>query len=187
MGPAISPARLSYNLRMLPLFLGLTAANLLLLTAVFILGLFVIDHAGELTPGYDWHLPLGVAAGLMTVFTHVAIYMYHMATARWLEAATDKAGRSISRWVQPALARKRRVFFLMMSAIGVTMLAMFSGALVDPTVRPLLPGEIHLAAGVLAIAVNASCAISEYRHIRAQGVLMDDALAVLNQPAQSGA
>jgi len=169
---------------MLPLFLGLTAANLLLLVTVFILGLFVIDPADEPTAGYDWHIPLGVAAGLMAAFTHVAIYMYHMATARWLQAATDKAGTPLSRWVEPALRRKRRVFVLMMSAVAATMLAMFSGALADRTFRPLLPGEVHLAVAALTIAINVAVALSEYRHLRAQGALMDDALQLLNESSR---
>jgi hypothetical protein len=172
---------------MFPLFLGLTAANLILLCTVFVMGLFVIDHTQEPTRLYETHLPLGVAAGLMAAFTHVAVYMYHMATARWLEAATDKAGVPVSRWVTPALARKRKVFFLMMGAIGMTMLTMFAGALADPTMNPLLTGEVHLLIGSLAIAANVGAALSEGRHIRRQGRLMDDALAVLNQPGPAAA
>jgi len=165
---------------MFPLFLGLTIANLLLLVTVFVLGLFVVDHHDEVTRAYDWHIPLGIAAGLMIALTHVAIYMYHMATARWLEAASDKAGQPMSRWVVPALARKRRVFFLMMAAIGSGMLAMFSGALADPTVNPLLSGEVHMIAGIITLAVNFAVALSEAQHIQAQGKLMDDALSTIN-------
>lgn len=172
---------------MFPLFLGLTAANLVLLVTVFVMGLFVVDHTQTPTRGYDWHLPLGIAAGLMAVLTHVAVYMYHMATARWLEAATDKAGVPVSRWVTPALARKRKVFFVMIGTIGATMLTMFSGPLVDPTMNPLMPGEVHLLIGALAIAANVGAALSEARHIRRQGLLMDDALAVLNQTSPAAA
>ncbi len=167
---------------MIPLFLGLTIANLALLGAVFVMGLFVVDHTGLVTGMYDWHLPLGIAAGLMVALTHTAVYMYHMATARWLEAASDKAGIDPRRWVAPALKRKRKVFFLFMASIISVMLAMFAGALADPTMNPLWPGEVHMIVGLFALAVNAAAAISEYRHIRAQGLLMDDALGVLNQP-----
>lgn len=171
---------------MFPLFLGLTLANLLLMSAVFVLGLFVIDHTNEPTAAYDWHIPMGVAAGLMAALTHVGIYMYHMATARWLAAATDKTGVPEGRWVAPALRRKRRIFFLMMAAIGTTMLAMFAGALADPTVSPLWPGEVHLAAGVVALSVNVAVALSQARHIRAQGRLMDDALHTINSGQRTG-
>jgi hypothetical protein len=166
---------------MFPLFLGLTAANLMLLVTVFVIGLFVVDHTQTPTAAFDWHMPLGIAAGLMAAFTHVAVYMYHMATARWLEAATDKVGVPVARWVTPALARKRKVFFVMIGTIAATMVTMFSGVLADPTMNPLLPGEVHLLIGALAIAANVGAALSEARHIRRQGLLMDDALAVLNQ------
>ncbi|MEX2213156.1 MAG: hypothetical protein WD768_03445, partial [Phycisphaeraceae bacterium] len=108
---------------MISLFLGLTIANLALLAAVFVMGLFVVDHAGRVTDMYDWHLPLGIAAGLMTALTHTAVYMYHMATARWLEAASDKIGIDPARWVAPALKRKRKVFFVFMAAIISVMVA----------------------------------------------------------------
>ncbi len=177
----------SYNAAMFPLFLGLTISNLLLLCTVFVLGLFVVDHQSEVTDAYDWHIPLGIAAGLMVALTHVAIYMYHMATARWLEAATDKTGVPQARWARPALARKRRIFFLMMAAIGSAMIAMFAGALADPLMNPLWPGEVHMAAGILALSVNIAVAFSEARHIQAQGRLMDDALRMINEGAGAGA
>lgn len=167
---------------MIPLFLGLTIANLLLMAAVFCMGLFVVDHTGQVTSMYARHLVLGLGTGLMATLTHVAVYMYHMATARWLQAATDKVGESQARWAAPALTRKRKVFFIMMATIGVTMLAMFAGAAADPMVNPWWPGEVHMMAGLLALAANGSAAISEYRHIRRQGELMDDALAELNRP-----
>jgi len=85
----------------------------------------------------------------------------------------------------PALARKRRVFFLMMAAIGSGMLAMFSGALADPTVNPLLSGEVHMVAGIITLAVNFAVALSEAQHIQAQGKLMDDALSTINTQGNS--
>ncbi len=170
---------------MIPLFLGLTAANLSLLLGVFTLGLFVVDHTGSVTNSHSLHLLLGVCAGLLCALTHVGVYMYHMATARWLQAATDKVGMDPMRWAAPALARKRKVFAVVMSAIVITMLTMFAGAGADPTAGRWWPGEVHLMMGVLAIAMNVSAAISEYRHIRAQGAMMDDALAVLNQSRQA--
>lgn len=169
---------------MIPLFLGLTAANLLLLLGVFSLGLFVVDHTGSVTGAHSLHLLLGIAAGLLCALTHVGVYMYHMATARWLQAATDKIGADPMRWAAPALERKRKVFAVVMGAIVITMLTMFAGAGADPTAGRWWPGEVHLMMGVLAIAMNVSAAISEYRHIRAQGAMMDDALAVLNAPRQ---
>lgn len=168
---------------MIPLFLGLTIGNLLLMTAVFLMGLLVVDHTGQVTAMHSRHVLLGLGAGLWATLTHVAVYMYHMATARWLQAATDKSGQPEARWAAPALARKRKVFFVMMAAIGATVIAMFAGAAADPLVNPWWPGEVHMMLALFALAANASAAISEYRHIRRQGELMDDALAVLNRGA----
>src|SRR5689334_4317384 len=114
------------------LFLGLTAANLLLLSMVFGLGLFATD-AGKPTSLYSYHISLAIAAGLMTLLAHLAVYTYFMATSRWLQAATDKANLDPQTYAAPALAGKRRVFPLAMAAIIFTMLTMFAGAGADPT------------------------------------------------------
>jgi hypothetical protein len=172
---------------MIPLFLGLSAANLLLLAIVFGLGLFAVDPAGKATTMYGYHLVMGFAAGLLTALAHLAVYTYFMATSKWLNAAADKAGLDPARYVSPALARKRRVLPVALGAIGVTMLAMFAGAAADPTVRPWWPAEVHLATAALAIAANALGALMEYRLIRDQGALMDLALAVFNTDAAAGA
>jgi len=165
---------------MIPLFLGLTAANLILLSAVFVIGL--------MTPGvekptwlYPYHLSLGIAAGLVTLAAHLAVYMYFMATARWLQAATDKANLNPQHFAAPALLGKRRVLPFVMGAIVAVMLTMFAGAGADPTLRPWWPGEVHLIVGAIAIVANALCALVEFKMIKEQGRLMDAALALLNR------
>jgi hypothetical protein len=165
---------------MIPLFLGLTAANLLLLGVVFVLGLGAID-GGRPTGLYAYHISLAIAAGLMTALTHVAGYMYFMATSKWLRAATDKAALNPAAYAEPAAVNKRRVLPLVMGAIVATMLAMFAGAAADPTMNAWWPGEVHLAVAAIAIGVNALGAVGEYRLIRAQGKLMDEALIEVNR------
>jgi len=162
------------------LFLGLTAANLLLLSIVFGLGLFATDAADQPTWIYSYHIALAIAAGMMTLLTHLAVYTYFMATSRWLQAATDKANLDPNAYAAPALAAKKRVLPLAMTAIVLTMLTMFAGAGADPTLRRLWPAEVHLAIAALAVAANALCAALEFRLIKAQGRLMDGALAILN-------
>lgn len=166
---------------MIPLFLGLSFANLLLLATVFGAGLLVIDSFGKPTWVYSYHLALGFAAGLMTLLAHLGVYTYFMATSRWLQAATEKANLDVNDFAVPAYAAKRRVFPVAMTAIVVTMLTMFAGAAADPTVRPWWPGEVHLTIAALALAANALCALLEYRLIRVQGRRMDNALAILNR------
>lgn len=164
------------------LFLGLHAANLLLLLVTFILGLLAIDGDARPTSMYTVHLAMGIGAGLMATAAHIATYMYFMATTKWLHAATDKAGLDIARFVKPAAANKSRVFTLIMAAIMITMLTMFAGAGADPTMVALWPGEVHLVMAATTIAANLIAALYEYRYIGRQAALMDEALAILTPP-----
>ncbi len=166
---------------MRPLFLGLTAANLLLLATVFAIGLFAVDPADKPTGLYSYHIALAIAAGMMTLLTHIAVYTYFMATSRWLQAASEKANLSLDDFAAPAFTAKRRVLSVVMTAIIAVMLTMFAGAAADPTVHPWWPGEVHMAVAGVAIAVNLFCALLEYKLIQSQGKLMDGALAILNR------
>lgn len=163
---------------MIPLFLGLTAANLICLTVVFFLGLFVEDATGGRSDLYTYHITLAIGAGLMTALCHVAVFTYFMATTKWLGAATDKAGLDPAVFVQPPARRKSRAFAVAMLAVVVTMLTMFLGAAADTIAA--MPGGVHLASGIAALLVNLACATAEYRLIKQQGALMDDALAAVN-------
>ncbi|MDX1681679.1 MAG: hypothetical protein R3336_01035 [Phycisphaeraceae bacterium] len=174
---------------MIPLFFGLTAANLLMLTLVFALGLVAVGPEAEPTQWYGVHIALAIAAGLLAAFVHVAIYTYFMATSKWLRAAADKCGLDLEQFVRPALDRKRRVFPIAIGAVVLTMITMFAGAGADSTFVPLWPSEVHLALAAITLPAHGLAAIFEYRMITAQGQLMDDVLARVNpetpQPATS--
>ncbi len=170
---------------MIPIFLGLTIANLALLGLTFGLGLFATD-GGRPSGWYEYHLLLGIGAGLMAVLTHLAIYTYFMATTRWLGAAADKAGLALDRFVVPAARRKGRAFAVVMMTIVATMLTMFAGAGADPTRGALWPGEVHLALAGGLIVVHLGAAVAEYRLIGGQGALMDEALVLTNRQVGTG-
>jgi len=161
---------------MLPLFIGLTIANLLLLGVVFALGLLL--GYGHAPTWYSYHVLFAIFAGLMVVFVHLIVYTYFMATTKWLGAAVDKANLPVDQYVTPSAQRKRRAFAVVMTAIVVTMLTMFSGAAAD-TVRHW-PPMIHLISGIATLVANGLCALAEYKLISEQGRLMDSALAELN-------
>ncbi len=167
---------------MIPLFLGLTAANLVVLCTAFGFGWFAVDASGEATGVYDTHMLLGIGAGLLATMTHMTVFTYFMATSKWLQAATDKAGCGLERFVGPALSRKRRAFGVSMLAVVLTMAAMFAGAGADPTMmNRLWPGEVHLMAAAVAIAVNAFAAVGEFSLIKRQGVAVDEAARLIGQ------
>lgn len=168
---------------MIPLFLGLQAANHLLLLIAFGAGLWFSEFRGGAAGGSDWHgyhVGLGIMAGLFCTFAHVGTYMYFMATFKWLRAATEKAGLDPRRFAQPARRNKSRSFPLMMGAIAATMLAMFAGAAADPTAGAWWPGQVHLVVAAAAIAINFAAAARLFMLVREQGRLMDGALAILN-------
>ena len=164
---------------MIPLFLGLSAVNLLSLTAVFVVGLVLNDAGGEPASLYSIHITLGILAGLLCALTHVAVFTYFMATTKWLGAATVKAALDDNLFVANSLRRKGRAFRLVMVAIVVTTLTMIGGAGADRAVSPLWPPQVHLLLATLTIAVNFLCALGEYKLIAAQGRQMDEAASIL--------
>lgn len=165
---------------MISLFLGLSTANLLLLTMTLGLGLFATDAGGQPSSLFAVHITMGIAAGMMAVVTHIGTYTYFMATAKWLQAATDKADLNPDHFVAPALARKTRVLAAAGIAITVTMLAMFAGAASDPTMPNPWPSGIHITLALATVAINLAAAIVQFSQVRQQGLLMDEALAILN-------
>lgn len=168
---------------MIPLFLGLTFANLTILLITFGMGLLAVDRALQRpTWVFEYHLWIGFVAGLMSLLTHIAVFMYFMATSRWLRAACEKAGLSLQTFVEPALKRKTSALMAAMSAIGVTMLTMFAGGGVLHPTRPLWPAEAHLTLATVTITVHILCALVQFRLIRAQSHLMDSALEKVNAP-----
>lgn len=167
---------------MIPLFLGLSAANVLVLGLAFGFGLFATDATTDApTTLYTFHITVGIAAGLMTALAHTTVYTYFMATSKWLQAATDKADLDPTKFVLPALARKNRVLGIVMVAVATTILTLFAGAASDPTVRPWLPSGVHLLMGLTAIFVNLFAAVTQFPLVQQQGLLMGHALMILNR------
>lgn len=166
---------------MIPLFLGLTLANLIILCLVAGQGFASVGSTGEAGITHV-HVVLGVASGFMSVMTHVVVYMYHMATSRWLRAATHKLVIGDDRFVDPAFARKRKVMIFVMPTILLSMVNLFVGAAADAGSNTGSMGQVHTVLAMVTIAVNFAAAVGEFACIRGQGRLMDDALAELNRP-----
>jgi hypothetical protein len=164
---------------MIPLFLGLTLANLLMLSGAFALGL-AVSRLGDGVDTHAVHLAMGLGAALGAAMTHCVVYTYFMATTKWLEAACDKAGLDRERFVLRARAAKSRSFRYVMLAILSTMVAAFGGAATDTV--PGWPAHLHLTLASLALLANACSAVAQWRLIRARQALMDEALARVNAP-----
>jgi len=169
---------------MISIFLGLSVANVLLLVMTAGLGLVIPNvTATPYSDFYASHVIIGIAAGLLTTLTHTVIYVYFMATSKWLQAATDKMAAEPKHFAIPSLTNKSRILRTIVAPITATMLTLFAGAAADPTTSAWLPMGIHLLLGITTIFTNLIAAVLQFPLINQQGQLMDRALAVLNSSA----
>ena len=163
------------------IFLGITCANILLLVGVFVLGVLAVNIDVGATSMYEPHIIMGIIAGLMALATHITTYTYFIATTKWLTAACETGAIDESKFVVVAKGYKKRVFGTAMSAIFPTMIAMFAGAGADSVYSSSLwSPKVHMALAIFAIGMNIFAAKREYGFIVKQKVLMDEALAILN-------
>src|SRR3954453_1392181 len=76
--PRVLPVPIQYNPAMIPLFLGLTAVNLLCLALASVLGFT--------RPG-SAHILAGAVAAMVCVGVHCVVFTYFIATAKWAQHA----------------------------------------------------------------------------------------------------
>jgi len=164
---------------MIPLFLGLTAFNLLALSVATGLGYGVFF-------GRNWasyHQLAGALAAIACCGVHCVVFTYFIATAKWIQhAVTVKK-------LDPAIARPTRSFKA--QAFPAALLAMaivFVTALVGViTFSYRLTPVWHHALAIISLVVNLIVALIEYRAVARNGELIDDILARINAPAPSSA
>ena len=158
---------------MIPLFLGLTALNLLCLSAAAALG-----YAYGGGDRGQWHMLVGATAALVCCAVHCVVFTYFTATSKWVQHAVLVKG------LDPALASptrsfKAHAFPAAMAAIATGLLAAFSGAAAD-VYRGSARGWHH-GLVLLALAVNLTAAFVEYRAIARNGRLIDAVLAKIER------
>ena len=162
---------------MIPLFLGLTALNLLCLTAAVALGYaYGGDDRGQ------WHMLVGAAATLVCCAVHCVVFTYFAATSKWVQHAVRVKN------LDPALAAPTRSFKAhampaAMAAIATALLAAFSGAYVDAYGSHAASPVPHRFLAWGALAVNVGAAFVEYRAIARNGRLIDTVLGKIHQAA----
>jgi hypothetical protein len=166
---------------MIPLFLGLTCANLLALTLALILGYFV---KSDPTSWGTYHQLAGVLAAMTCMAVHCIVFTYFVATAKWAQHAVSV------KQLDPALTAPTRSFkaqafpaaLLAMTVVFVTAVAgaaTFSGYFRSPLVH-------HVLAWV-SVGVNVVVAWIEYRAVARNGALIDTILAQITPTAAVGA
>src|SRR4051812_32198280 len=110
---------------MVPLFLCLTALNLMCLTAAIALG-----YAVGGTPRGGWHIFAGAAAALVCCGVHCVVFTYFAATSKWVQhaVAVKRLDASLAR---PTRSFRAQAFPACMAAIAAAGLAAFAGAAAD--------------------------------------------------------
>ena len=156
---------------MIPLFIGLTVFNLLMLGVTTGLGYVVHRDPLRFSP---YHQLAGVLATIACVAVHCVVFTYFIATAKWVQHAVSV------KHLDPALAAPTRSFkaqafpaaLLAMAVVFVTAVtgaATFSGYFRSTTV--------HHTLAVTSLVINALVAVVELRAIARNGRLIDEILA----------
>ena len=158
---------------MIPLFLALTAVNLLCLAGVTVLG-YGVSH------GYEWrtHHQLGGAlATLVCCGVHCVVFTYFVATAKWVQHAVT-VKRLDPAFTRPTRSFKAQAFPAALLAMAVVCATAFVGAATfGYELRPIY----HHALAIACLVVNVLVAVVEYRAIARNGALIDRVLAVIAQ------
>lgn len=158
---------------MIPLFLGLTALNLLCLIATAALGYATASGSAV----EQWHVLAGALSAVLCCAVHCVVFTYFIATAKWIQHAVSV------KQLDPALALPTRSFKAQaMPAALCAMTSVFAAALLgaytDSYQRSSTP---HHIAAIIAIAINLLSAIAEYRAIARNAALIDDLLGRIRE------
>lgn len=162
---------------MIPLFIGLTAFNLICLCATAALGYCVMLYGSSYGP---LHQLAGVLATIACCAVHCIVFTYFIATAKWMQHAVEVKHLEPA-MLSPTKSFKMQAFPAALIAMGSVFLAAVVGAI---TFSYGVRSIYHHAIALTAIAVNAGVAIVEYRAIVRNGKLVDAILEQINGPAK---
>ena len=154
---------------MIPLFLGLTLANILTLCVTGALGYMGATSASS----RSWHTLAGALATLVACGVHCVVFTYFIATAKWVQHAIAVKHLDPS-LAGPTRSFKRQAFPAALVAMAVVFATAVLGAARD---NYATPKWWHHSAAVLALVINAAVGVLEYRAIARNGKLIDDVLA----------
>src|SRR4051812_27975281 len=155
---------------MIPLFLGLTIANLTALLITTALG-YIGAGTGP-SSLRTLHMVAGFLAALLCVAVHCTVFTYFMATSKWVRHAVNVKGLDAT-YVAPTRSFKAQAYPAALGAMFVVFLTAIFGAAVDNQV--LRPGWHHTLA-LTSVGINLLAAIMEYGAISRNGKLIDQLL-----------
>jgi hypothetical protein len=157
---------------MIPLFLGLTIANLTALLGTIGLGYFAAGSgAGPSLRG--WHMLAGTLAAILCVAVHCIVVTYFVATAKWIRHAVTVKGLDAA-YTLPTRSFRAHAMPAAMGAMAAVFVTAVLGAAVDTRV---VTSEWHHVMALAAVGVNVAAAAVEYAAISRNGKLIDQILA----------
>jgi hypothetical protein len=153
----------------IPLFLGLTIANLLALAVAAGVGLAAAGGAQMVS----LHRLAGSLAALFCVGAHCVILTYFIATGKWIQHALSV--KKLDPTLSATTRRPRaQAFAAAIAAVSIVALTAFFGAAVD---NGLAPKFWHFLLALTAWVVNLMAAGVEYQAIRRNAAIIDQILA----------
>jgi len=153
---------------MIPLFLGLSAVNILCLAISAALGYGV--SSGRAWGAY--HQLFGALATFVCCAVHCIVFTYFIATAKWVQHAID-VKRLDANLAAPTKSFKAQAFPAALLAITVVFLTAVVGVItLSYGLRPIW----HHGLALLSLAINTVVALIEYRAVVRNGRLIDDVL-----------
>ena len=164
---------------MIPLFLGLTLANILTLCVTGALGYLGTTSASA----RSWHTLAGALATLVACGVHCVVFTYFIATAKWVQHAVSTRQLDPN-FTRPTRSFRKQAFPAALLAMAVTFAAAILGAARD---NGMVSRDAHHFPAVAAFATNILVAIIEYNAVARNGRLIDSVLAAIaKQQARDG-
>ncbi len=163
---------------MIPLFLGLTIANLTALLITIALGYFSIAAPGSLR---TLHMVAGFLTALLSVTVHCTVFTYFMATSKWVQHAVTVKGLDAA-YVAPTRSFKAQAYPAALGAMFVVFLTAIFGAAVD---NQMLRSGWHHAMALTSVGINLLAAVTEYGAISRNGKLIDQLLGQIPESDRS--
>jgi NhaP-type Na+/H+ and K+/H+ antiporter len=154
---------------MIPLFVGLTAFNLICLITSAVLGYASMSRSNL----GGSHFLTGALSALACCAVHCVVFTYFIATAKWVQHAIA-IKQLDARMLEPTRSFKAQAFPVAIAAMGIVFITAVFGAAAQNYGISI---SWHHFLAIISIATNVLAAAVELAAIHRNGKLIDDVLA----------
>lgn len=159
-------------------FIGLFAADMILLSAAAVLG-----WAGGGPQTFAYHFGLGLFAVFYTVLMHSIVYTYFIVSGKMIGELMERAGLPAD-LTDTARKLKMKTFrYAFMAMVAVILAAVFGARVSAVAVGDVDASDVsaartlHMIMAIIAFLIQPPVAALEYRNIGLQAALTNQALA----------